>query len=61
MTYQELFDYKYMGFYKPSFWWHIKMWFVGKKIVECNNGIVAKWYAYDGKLYLTEYKSLGQL
>ena len=55
---EEFFDHKYMGFYKPSLWWRIKMMFVGKKIVEVSNGIVTKWYAYDGVLYLIEYKSL---
>jgi hypothetical protein len=56
MTYQELFDHKYMGFYKPTLWWRIKMFFVGKKIVEVSEGIVTEWYAHDGKIYLTEYK-----
>ena len=60
MTYNELFDHKYMGFHKPTLWWRIKMWFVGEKIEEVSGGIVTKWYAYDGKLYLVEYKSLGQ-
>ncbi len=59
MTKQELFDHKYMGFYKPTLWWRIKMFFVGKKIVEVSEGIVTEWYAHDGKIYLTEYKSLG--
>ena len=37
------------------------MFFVGEKIEQCHGGIYTKWYAHDGKLYLTEYKSLGQL
>jgi len=59
MTYQELFDKKYMGFYKPTLWWRIKMFFVGKKIVEVSEGIVTEWYSHNGNIYLTEYKSLG--
>jgi hypothetical protein len=58
---EEFFNYKYMGLYKPTLWWRIKMWFVGQKIVECSGGIYTEWYAYKGNLYLTEYKSLGQL
>ena len=57
----QYFDHKYMGLYKPTLWWRIKMFFVGEKIEECHGGIYTKWYAHDGKLYLTEYKSLGQL
>jgi hypothetical protein len=60
MTYQELFDHKYMGFYKPTLWWRIKMFFVGKKIEQVSDGILTVWYTHNGKIYLTEYKSLGQ-
>jgi hypothetical protein len=53
------FDHKYMGFYTPTIWWRIKMWFVGKRIVECSGPIITEWYAYKGKLYLTDYKTRG--
>ncbi len=55
---EQYFDLKYMGLYKPSIWWKIKMMFVGKKIVEVSGPIYTEWYAHDGKLYLTEYSSL---
>jgi hypothetical protein len=58
MTHKELFGHKYMGFYTPSIWWRVKMWFVGKKIVECSGGVITEWYAHDGRLYLVKYKSL---
>ena len=33
------------------------MFFLGEKIVECSGPIITEWYAYKGKLYLTEYKT----
>jgi len=48
-----------MGFYQPTLWWRIKMWFVGKRIVECSGRIITEWYAYKGKLYLTRYSTKG--
>ena len=61
MTQDEIFSAKYMGFYKPSLWWHIKMWFVGKRIVEVSNGIYTEWYLHNNVIYLTKYKSIGML
>ena len=58
---EKYFDHEYMGFYKPTLWWRIKMWLLGERIVECSGSIVTIWYAYKGKLYLTDYKGLGQL
>jgi len=56
---EKYFDYKYMGFYQPTLWWRIKMWFVGKRIVECSGRTITEWYAYKGKLYLTKYSTKG--
>jgi hypothetical protein len=61
MTPDKIFSAKYMGFYEPSLWWRIKMWFVGEKIEEVSNGIYAEWYLHNGKLYLTKYKQVGLL
>ena len=58
---KQYFDHKYMGYYKPTFWWRVKMFFFGEKIVECSGPIVTEWYAYKGMIYLTDYKTLGQL
>lgn len=57
---EQYFDHKYMGYYKPSIWWKIKMFFVGKKIVEIQWPLYTEWYAYKGKLYLTEYRTIYQ-
>ena len=58
---KEYFNHEYIGYYKPTLWWRIKMFFVGKKIIECSGLLITEWYIHDGKLYLTEYKSLGQV
>ena len=55
---EEYFDHKYIKYFKPTLWWKIKMWFVGKKIVERSGPIQAVWYAHEGNLYLVEYKSI---
>lgn len=57
---RQYFNHKYVGFHKPTLWWRIKMWFLGTRITEKSGPIVTVWYAYKGKLYLTEYKHWSQ-
>ena len=53
---EQYFDHKYIGCFKPTLWWRIKMFFFGEKIVERSGRFVTVWYAYKGNLYLTEYR-----
>ncbi len=55
---EQYFKHEYMGFYNPSIWWKIKMFFLGEKIEEISWPLKTTWYAYEGKLYLTEYKNM---
>ena len=57
---EQYFDHKYIGYYTPSIWCKIKMFFVGKKIVEIQGPLYTEWYAYKGTLYLTEYRTIYQ-
>ena len=47
---EQYFDHKYIGYYTPSIWCKIKMFFVGKKIVEIQGPLYTEWYAYKGTL-----------
>jgi hypothetical protein len=53
---EQYFDHKYMGYFRPTLWWRIKMAFFGKKIVERSGPITTVWYAHNGKLYLVNYR-----
>ena len=41
--------------YNPSFWFMLKLRLFGRRLEEWSGRQRVVWYAYKGKLYLTEY------
>jgi len=43
--------------FRASFWFMLKIRIFGKKIQERAGNCTATWYAYKGKLYMTDYSA----
>lgn len=52
---EEYFDMEHIHTFDAGFWFMLKLRIFGKKIQERAGRYTATWYAYKGKLYITEY------
>ena len=52
---EQYFHMEHITIFNKNFWFMLKLRIFGKKIQERAGMCTATWYAYKGKLYMTDY------